>query len=109
MKLLVMRHGEAELNARSDSDRSLTSFGRAQVLVVMLESAGQAVPDNKRIFELNPDHPLVQKLNDESDGDRFNDLARVLYDQAQLAEGSQLDEPATYVARLNKLLLELSK
>jgi molecular chaperone HtpG len=75
----------------------------------MLESAGQAVPDNKRIFELNPDHPLVQKLNDESDDDRFNDLARVLYDQAQLAEGSQLDEPATYVARLNKLLLELSK
>ena len=75
----------------------------------MLESAGQAVPDNKRIFELNPDHPLVQKLNDESDGDRFNDLARVLYDQAQLAEGSQLEEPATYVARLNKLLLELSK
>jgi len=75
----------------------------------MLESAGQAVPDNKRIFELNPDHPLVQKLNDESDGDRFNDLARVLYDQAQLAEGSQLDEPATYLARLNKLLLELSK
>ena len=75
----------------------------------MLESAGQAVPDNKRIFELNPDHPLVQKLNDESDGDRFSDLARVLFDQAQLAEGSQLDEPATYVARLNKLLLELSK
>ena len=75
----------------------------------VLESAGQAVPENKRIFELNPDHPLVQKLNDESDSDRFNDLARVLYDQAQLAEGSQLNEPATYVARLNKLLLELSK
>jgi molecular chaperone HtpG len=75
----------------------------------VLESAGQSVPENKRIFELNPDHPLVQKLNDESDSDRFNDLARVLYDQAQLAEGSQLDEPATYVARLNKLLLELSK
>ena len=75
----------------------------------VLESAGQSVPENKRIFELNPDHPLVQKLNDESDSDRFNDLARVLYDQAQLAEGSQLNEPATYVARLNKLLLELSK
>jgi molecular chaperone HtpG len=75
----------------------------------VLESAGQAVPENKRIFELNPDHPLVQKLNDESDSDRFNDLARVLYDQAQLAEGSQLNEPATYVARLNKLILELSK
>jgi len=75
----------------------------------VLESAGQSVPENKRIFELNPDHPLVRKLNDESDGERFNDLARVLYDQAQLAEGSQLDEPATYVTRLNKLLLELSK
>ena len=75
----------------------------------VLESAGQSVPENKRIFELNPDHPLVQKLNDESDSDRFSDLARVLYDQAQLAEGSQLEEPATYVARLNKLLLELSK
>jgi len=75
----------------------------------VLESAGQAVPENKRIFELNPDHPLVQKLNDETDSDRFNDLARVLYDQAQLAEGSQLNEPATYVTRLNKLLLELSK
>ncbi len=75
----------------------------------VLESAGQAVPEKKRIFELNPDHPLVQKLNDEPDSDRFNDLTRVLYDQAQLAEGSQLDEPATYVTRLNKLLLELSK
>ena len=75
----------------------------------VLESAGQVVPENKRIFELNPDHPLVQKLNDESDSDRFNDLARILYDQAQLAEGSQLNEPATYVTRLNKLLLELSK
>ncbi len=75
----------------------------------VLESAGQSVPENKRIFELNPSHPLVQKLNDEEDSDRFNDLANVLYDQAQLAEGSQLDEPATYVARLNRLLLELSQ
>jgi molecular chaperone HtpG len=75
----------------------------------VLESAGQSVPENKRIFELNPSHPLVQKLNDEADSDRFNDLANVLYDQAQLAEGSQLDEPATYVARLNRLLLELTR
>ncbi|MBO6566617.1 MAG: molecular chaperone HtpG, partial [Pseudomonadales bacterium] len=74
----------------------------------VLESAGQAVPDSKRTFELNPEHPLVEKLNDEADMDRFNDLAMVLYDQAILAEGSQLDEPANYVSRLNKLLLELS-
>ncbi len=74
----------------------------------VLASAGQEVPAGKRIFELNPDHSLVRKLNDEPDLDRFNELALVLYDQAMLAEGSQLDEPASYVSRLNKLLLELS-
>lgn len=74
----------------------------------ILESAGQAIPDTKRIFEINPEHPLVVKLNDETDMDRFEDLALVLYDQAMLAEGSHLDEPASYVQRLNKLLLELS-
>jgi molecular chaperone HtpG len=74
----------------------------------ILESAGQAVPANKRIFELNPEHPLVIKLNDEPDMDRFKELTLVLYDQSMLAEGSQLEEPASYVKRLNKLLLELS-
>ncbi len=74
----------------------------------ILESAGQQVPGSKRIFEINPEHPLVEKLNDEPDMDRFNDLAMVIYDQAMLAEGSQLEEPASYVKRLNKLLLELS-
>jgi len=74
----------------------------------VLESAGQTVPESKRIFELNPDHPLVLKLNGESSEDRFNDLALVLFDQAKLAEGCQLEEPASYVSRLNKLLLELS-
>lgn len=74
----------------------------------VLESAGQAVPESKRIFELNPDHPLVSRLNDEADMDRFNDLAMVLFDQAKLAEGTHLESPASYVARLNKLLLELS-
>tara|TARA_Y100001934_G_scaffold77655_1_gene96464 strand:+ start:8173 stop:10095 length:1923 start_codon:yes stop_codon:yes gene_type:complete len=74
----------------------------------ILEAAGQDVPGNKRIFEINPDHPLVERLDAEQDLDRFNELSRVLFDQATLAEGGQLDDPATYVARLNKLLLELS-
>jgi len=74
----------------------------------ILESAGQAVPGNKRIFELNPTHPLVLKLNAEKDEGRFADLALVLFDQAMLAEGSHLEEPTSYVRRLNKLLLELS-
>ena len=74
----------------------------------ILESAGQEVPATKRIFELNPKHPLVEKLKAEQDSERFSDLALVLFDQSMLAEGGQLDEPSSYVQRLNNLLLELS-
>ena len=75
----------------------------------ILEASGQQIPGSqKRIFEFNPMHPLVEKLNSESDDDRFTDLAMILYEQAMLAEGSQLQEPASFVNRLNKLLLELS-
>lgn len=74
----------------------------------ILEQAGQAMPDSKPIFEINPSHPLVVKLDQESDEDRFSDLAAVLFDQASLAEGGHLEDPAGYVQRLNKLLLELS-
>jgi len=74
----------------------------------IMEAAGQAMPSTKPTFELNPEHPLVAKLNDEADEDRFSELTRVLFDQAQLAEGGQLEDPAAYVSRLNKLLLELT-
>lgn len=74
----------------------------------ILEAAGQSLPESKPIFELNPEHPLVQKLDAEADEDRFVELSKVLFDQAQLAIGGQLDDPAAYVHRLNKLLLELS-
>jgi molecular chaperone HtpG len=74
----------------------------------ILEQAGQALPESKPIFELNPEHPLVQKLDLEADEDRFADLVDVLFKQAHLAEGAQLDDPAGYVHKLNKLLLELS-
>ena len=74
----------------------------------ILEAAGQKVPESKPIFELNPEHPLVQKLEQESNETRFGDLAHILFDQANLAEGAQLQDPAAYVQRLNKLLLELS-
>jgi molecular chaperone HtpG len=74
----------------------------------MLEAAGQALPPSKPIFELNPEHPLVLKLDKEADEDRFADLVDVLFDQAHLAEGAQLEDPAGYVHKLNKLLLELS-
>ena len=74
----------------------------------ILASAGQEVPASKRIFEVNPEHPLIVRLDQEVDVDRFKSLTRVLYDQALLAEGGQLQDPANYVQKLNKLLLELT-
>ncbi|OQX37549.1 MAG: hypothetical protein B0D84_00515, partial [Candidatus Sedimenticola endophacoides] len=59
-------------------------------------------------FEINPGHPLVERMDQEPDEDRFADLARILFDQAKLAEGGQLEDPAGFVHRLNKLMLSLS-
>lgn len=75
----------------------------------IMEAAGQQVPETKPTFEINPEHPLLQRLNDEADVERFNELTEVLFDQARLAEGGQLEDPAAYVHRLNKLLLKLSQ
>ena len=74
----------------------------------IMEAAGQPVPESKPILEINPTHPLVKMLDQEADEDRFADLGNILFDQATLAEGGQLDDPAAYVSRLNKLLLEMS-
>ena len=73
----------------------------------MLKAAGQEVGGTKPIFELNPEHPMVAKLKDESDDTRFEDWASILFDQALLAEGGQLEDPASYVKRLNTLLLNV--
>jgi len=75
----------------------------------ILEAAGQEIPKARRILEINADHALVRRLDEEKDMDRFNDLIRIVYDQAVLAEGGHLEDPGSYVARLNKLLLELSQ
>lgn len=74
----------------------------------ILEASGQKVPDSKPVFEFNPGHPLIGKLDQEADSTRFDDLSRVLFEQAALAAGDTLKDPAAYVRRLNKLLLELS-
>nr|WP_040556707.1 molecular chaperone HtpG [Reinekea blandensis] len=73
----------------------------------IMEAAGQEVPDSKPIFELNPDHPLVTRLESETNEERFADLANILLEQARLAEGSSLHDASGFVARLNKLLLEM--
>lgn len=74
----------------------------------IMEAAGQAMPSSKPTMEINVEHPLLARLDQEADEDRFADLAQILLDQAFLAEGSALEDPATYVARLNKLLVEMS-
>ncbi len=75
----------------------------------LLKAAGQKVPSTKPILEINPRHPLVQRLKYETDEQRFGDWSHVLFDQALLSEGGQLEDPATFVKRLNQLLLMLGK
>lgn len=73
-------------------------------LARVLKSVGQNAPASKPTLEVNLDHLLVKRLESESDTGRFADLALILFDQAQLAEGGQLDDPAAFVGRLNKLM-----
>ena len=73
----------------------------------IMEAAGQPVPDSKPILEVNPSHPLTQMMDKEADEDRFADLASIVFDQATLAEGGQLDDPSAFVGRLNKLMLNM--
>ncbi len=75
----------------------------------LLKQVGQNVPNLEPILEINPDHPLVKRLKDESSEQRFADLTHVLFDQAMLSEGGQLEDPASFVKRMNDLLLILVK
>ena len=74
----------------------------------LLKAAGHKVPETKPTLEVNPHHPLVQALKYESDEKRFADWSYILFDQAVLAEGGQLDEPGAFVKRLNELMLEMA-
>jgi len=87
----------------------LNAYDMGAQMRQIMQAAGQELPDTKPVFEINVEHPLIQKLDQEVDEDRFGELALVIFDQADLAAGGQLDDPASYVARLNKLLLELSQ
>ena len=75
-------------------------------LVRMLKAAGQNAPDSKPILEINPNHPLVTQLKyEDAAGARFADMSHILFDQAMLAEGGSLSDPAAFVKRLNEMLL----
>lgn len=71
----------------------------------MLKAAGQKTPETKPTLEINPEHRLVARIKAESDSSKFDDLAHLLFDQALLAEGGQLDDPASFVKRMNSLII----
>ena len=75
----------------------------------ILKEAGHEMPSSKPILEINPDHPIVKKLDGEKSKKKFDDWSAILFDQALLAEGGQLEDPAGFVARLNKLLVAIAR
>ena len=74
----------------------------------MLKEAGQEIPTSKPHLEINPTHPLFKRLEAESDDARFGDWSTLLFEQAILAEGGELEDPATFVRRMNQMLLAVS-
>ncbi|MBP6381842.1 MAG: molecular chaperone HtpG [Pseudomonadales bacterium] len=110
-KALETRVHEVRVTGRLTESPACLVVGDHDMGVQMrriMQAAGQQVPEAKPIMELNPDHPLVKRLDAEPDEDRFATLATILFEQAQLASGDELEDPAAYVRRLNGLLLELS-
>ncbi|MCM2320898.1 MAG: molecular chaperone HtpG [Pseudomonas sp.] len=102
---------EVRVSHRLTESPAILAIGEQDLGLQMrqiLEASGQKVPEAKPIFEINPQHPLIEKLDAEADEERFADLSHILFDQAALAAGDSLKDPAAYVQRLNKLLVELS-
>jgi molecular chaperone HtpG len=75
----------------------------------IMKEAGHAMPSSKPILEINPDHPIVKKMDSEKTKKKFDDWSDILFDQALLAEGGQLEDPASFVAKLNKMLVAIAK
>ncbi len=109
-KTLTGKISEATLSVRlTESPACLVAgeYGMSLRMERMMKAAGQASPfGGQPVFEINPSHPLVQRLKDCTEDEAFADLAGLLHDQAVLAEGGQLDDPASFVKRLNKLILD---
>lgn len=103
---------EVRLSHRlTDSPACLVSdvYGMSLNMERIMKEAGQKMPGSKPIFELNSHHQLVTRLKEEQDDQRFDDLAHILFDQAVLSEGGQLEDPAAFVHKLNGLLQGLLK
>ena len=74
----------------------------------LMKQAGHDMPTSKPVLEVNPTHPLIERMEAETDDEQFGDWADILFDQALLAEGAQLEDPAGFVSKLNKLMLKMS-
>ena len=80
----------------------------ALYMQTLMKQAGHDMPSNKPVLEINPTHPLIERMEGETDDEQFADWADILFDQALLAEGAQLEDPAGFVNKLNKLMLKMS-
>ena len=80
--------------------------GMSTQMIKLMRAAGQPVPEQKYILELNPDHALVKKLDTIQDEALFGEWVSLLHEQAQLAEQGGLNDPASFVSRINRLLLQ---
>lgn len=98
---------EAKLSSRlTDSPACLSTENLSSHLQRMLKAAGQSLPEIKPILEINPEHPIIQKLQNEHSDEAFQEWTEFLFAQAVLAEGSQLENPADFVKLVNKMLIE---
>jgi len=75
----------------------------------ILKASGQSIPGAKPILEINPDHPIIQKIIAEKDNDLFSDWSHILFDQALLSEGGQLSDPGNFVNKLNSMIVSMTK
>jgi molecular chaperone HtpG len=108
-ELLGERVAEVKVSARltdSPSCLALCDYEMAPHLARLLREAGQAMPESKPTLEINPQHALLQRLETEADGAKAKDLAVLLLEQAEIAAGAQLADPAAFVQRMNRVLLE---
>jgi len=107
-KVLADQVKEVRVTTRLSDSPAVLVTGEHEMSPQMrriMEAAGQKMPASKPTLEINPNHPLLKRLNELSDGEGFTDLAILLHEQAMLADGQQLPEPTAFVQRLNRLLL----
>jgi len=109
-KVLADKVKEVKVSDRlTDSPTCLvaTNDGMSAHLQRIMQASGHAMPISKPILEINPEHELIKRLKDEQDDTRFTEWTDILFDQALIAEGGQLENPAEFVKKLNKMLLEV--